>query len=171
MAEEIINRVAKSPLITIDLGEYIADVEWEVFDFKDHLFQGMILREKDFRTFVKAHDWNNYSGKYVALTCSADAIVPLWAYMLVASKLSGIAGDFIYGDEQDLLKYMAIHQVREQLDVERLSGKKVVIKGCSDIAFPESVYIEVTKLLTPVVQHIMYGEPCSTVPVYKAPKA
>lgn len=168
MENEIVNRVAKSPLITINLEEYYNKDDGEVIDLKDQLFQGLILREKDFRAFVKSHDWESYRNKYVGITCSADAIIPVWAYMLITTKLTGIAKKIMIGDESVIQKEMVVSRMQEDLNLQELKGKKIVIKGCSKYDIPESAYVEVTKILTPIVQSIMYGEPCSTVPVYKA---
>ncbi|UII28576.1 DUF2480 family protein [Fulvivirga maritima] len=166
---EIINRVANSPLITLDLTDFIDKSERMVFDLKDWLFQEMILKEKDFRGYVKDHDWAQYEGNHVALTCTADAIIPSWAYMLVTTKLEPYAKTVAYGDLTDLEKLICTHAIAK-IDVQQYQDKKVVVKGCSDLLVPEFAYVEVTQKLRPVVSSIMYGEPCSTVPLYKKPK-
>ncbi|MBL3659069.1 DUF2480 family protein [Fulvivirga sediminis] len=171
MSEEtqIINRVANSPLITLDLTDFIDKGERRVFDLKDWLFQEMILKEKDFRSYVKEHDWAQYEGKHVALTCTADAIIPSWAYMLITTKLEPYAKTIALGGLIDLEK-MICAQAIQNIDSQQYQNKKVVVKGCSDLLVPEFAYVEVTKKLRPVVSSIMYGEPCSTVPLYKKPK-
>ena len=169
MAEEIINRVTASPLVTIDLEDYFHQGERLVYDLAQHLFQGLILREKDLRDFVKEHDWSQYQGKNIALTCSEDAIVPTWAYMLIATKLEGIANLVILGSV-DTLEYALYNQALQRINPMDYSDKPVVIKGCGKLPVPDSAYVELTRLLKPYVKSIMYGEPCSTVPLYKKPK-
>ena len=170
MAEEIINRVANSPLVSFDLEAYYPTGERVVYDLKDNLFQGLILREKDFRTFIKAHDWGQYAGKHVAIICSAEAIIPTWAYMLLASKLQAEAATVIVGDAE-ALETALFQQQFAQIDWASFQGKKVVLKGCSDKPVPQAVYVAATNRLLPYVASLMFGEPCSTVPVYKRPKA
>ncbi len=166
---EIINRVANSPLITFNLEDYFHKGERIVFDIKDFLYEGMILKEKDFRSFVKDHDWSKYHDKNVALICTTDAIIPTWAYMLITTRLSSHAHMVVLGDLDDLEKSL-YREALSGIDTEEFRGKKVVIKGCGNLPVPESAYVEVTRLLTPVVSSIMYGEPCSTVPLFKKPK-
>jgi hypothetical protein len=161
----IINRVAQSGIITLNLEEYLPK-ELVAFDMKDHLFQGLILREKDLRAFIKEHDWESYRGKAVALFCSADAIVPTWAYMLVANRLSGIAADVQFATP-DAMRSNAVLKALHSLDPEEFRDKRVVIKGCGDDAVPMDAYVQVTRILSPVVKSLMYGEPCSTVPIFK----
>lgn len=168
--EEIINRVAKSPLITLDLQEYYPEGERVMFDIKPWLFQEMILKEKDFRMEVKNHDWSQYQDNYVAITCSADAIVPTWAYMLVASKLQEYAAHVIFGNLDELNKIVFTKALEEKINPEDFAEKKLVIKGCGDPKITEYAYVEIVRLLKPVASSIMYGEPCSTVPIYKAPR-
>ncbi len=164
--EEIVNKVAQSGLITFNLEEYFDTTDVVEFDMKDHLFQGLILKERDFRTFIKENDWNQYEGKHVALFCTADAIVPTWAYMLVANKLSGIASEVFFGSK-DALQQNIIQKRLEAINVDEFTDKRVVIKGCSNYDVPIGAYVEITNLLSPVVKSIMFGEPCSTVPIYK----
>lgn len=166
MAEEIINRVASSPLVTINLEDYYPEGERVQFDMKDHLFQGLILREKDFREFVKSNDWTQYENKYVSVICSADAIVPTWAYMLVAQKLTGLAKSFVFGDMEDL-EAMLFSTAMQEFHPEEFQDKPVVIKGCFDKPIPVNAYMEITQKLSPYVKSLMYGEPCSTVPIFK----
>ncbi len=169
MAEEIINRVANSALVTIDLEEYHHPGERVILDIADNLYQGLVLREKDFREFVKTNDWSEFRDKNVAITCSADAIVPTWAYMLLASKLEPYANMVVFGT-LDLLEQSLYKQAFSKINISEFNGAKVVIKGCGDLPIPESAYVEITRILTPIVSSIMYGEPCSTVPIYKAPR-
>lgn len=170
MEGEIINRVEKSGLITIDLADYYHDGNRMVWDIADHLFQGMILRERDYREVLKNTDWTEYEGANVAIVCSADAIVPTWAYMLTATYLQGKANKVVMGS-MDMLEYELFREALEKIDIESLKDAKVVIKGCGDIPVPESAYVELTMKLQPVVSSLMYGEPCSTVPVYKKPRS
>ena len=166
MSDAIVNKVAESGLVSIDLENYYPKGQTAIFDMKDHLFMGMILKEKDFREALKKLDWNIYKDKYVAVTCTADAVIPVWAYMLVASNLSGVAKDFIMGDEKELHRTLFIKNL-SAINTEEFADKRVVIKGCGETPIGEFAYTEITKLLRPVVKSIMYGEPCSTVPVYK----
>jgi fructose-1-phosphate kinase PfkB-like protein len=169
MADQIINRVANSPLITIDLEETLPELMVLEWDVKDVLFKGLILREKDFRGFVKEHDWSKYKNQLVALYCSADAIVPTWAYMILANKLEQNGAQVIFGTKAEVLarKYK---DMIEEMDLEIYRDKMIVVKGCGDRDIPTDVYVQLTARLTPLVKSIMYGEPCSTVPVYKKPK-
>lgn len=164
--EQIINKVAQSGLITFNLEDYYDKNERVVFDIKECLYMGLILREKDFREFVKTNNWEQYRDKNVAITCSADAIVPTWAYMLIASKLSGIANYYFFGDLNNLENSL-FQKALSDIDVEYYRDKKLVIKGCGNLPVPINAYVEISRLLLPVVNSIMYGEPCSTVPVYK----
>lgn len=166
MADEIINKVALSGLITIDLEEYYQPGERALLDIKDQLFQGMILREKDFREFVKNEDWSKYRDKYVAVTCSAEAIVPTWAYMLLAVHLEPHAKRVVFGDPETLETVLYNEKLKE-IDIEKFRDARIVIKGCGQLPVPRSAYVQLTALLRPVAKSIMYGEPCSTVPLYK----
>lgn len=169
MAEQLVNKVAESGIITVDPANYIPVGETVVFDLKDHLFMGLILKEKDFREALKNMDWEQYRNKNVAVTCSADAIIPVWAYMLVASNLQPVANEIVMGDEQELHRQLFLKNIA-QINVHDFDDKRVVIKGCGDTPIGDFVYLELTKLLRPVAKSIMYGEPCSTVPVYKKPR-
>ena len=164
--ELIINRVANSGLITLDLEEYYHPGERVIYDLSDNLFHGLILKEKDFRAFLKDNDWSAYQDKNVALICSADAIVPTWAYMLLTIALGPYAHMVVFGD-LDALESALFREALSKINLEDFQQAKVVIKGCSKHPVPISAYVEVTRLLQPVVQSLMYGEPCSTVPLYK----
>ena len=167
--KEIVNKVASSALVTFDLEELYQPGERILIDIKDQLFQGLVLKEKDFRDFVKTHNWQQYHDKFVAITCSVDAIVPTWAYMLLASALQPYARLFFFGS-LERLEEKIFEEVLSKIRWADFSGKKVVVKGCSKVNVPVSVYTEVTRRLRPVVASLMFGEPCSTVPLYKAPK-
>ncbi|GHA68028.1 DUF2480 family protein [Pontibacter akesuensis] len=169
MSEEIINRVAQSALVTLNLELLLHPGERVVYDIKENLFHGLILKEKDFRAFVKEHDWSQYDGKNVAIVCTADAIVPTWAYMLLASKLTGHANFYVFGD-LEVLEYGLMQEAIAKVDMEEYRDAKVVVKGCGSIPVPSSAYIEIMRKLVPVASSVMYGEPCSTVPLYKKPK-
>jgi hypothetical protein len=164
--ENIINKVAQSGLVTLDPAQFYAPGERVVYDIKDNLFHGLMLREKDFREFVKTHDWAQYEGKNVAVTCSADAIVPAWAYMLLANRLAPYAREVVFGDAEVLETVLFIKEIAG-MDPEQYRDQRLVIKGCGDIPVPVSAYVELTKKLTPVAKSLMFGEPCSTVPIYK----
>lgn len=169
MEKEIINRVDQSGLTEFNLEDHYPKGERVLLDIKDNLFGGLILKEKDFREFVQKEDWNKYTGKFVAITCSADAIVATWAYMLLASALEPFAKRIVFGDLKTL-ETVLFTEVLSKIDVEKFRDQRVVIKGCGDIPVPESAYVEITRLLRPVAKSIMYGEPCSTVPIYKQVK-
>ena len=162
----IINKVANSGLITLDLEEYYHSGERVIYDIADNLFHGLILREKDFREFLKQHNWAQYQGKNVAIICSADAIVPTWAYMLLAIYLEPYANLFVFGS-MEMLESALFEQALSKIDLSQYKEGKVVIKGCSNIPVPTYAYVEITRLLKPYARSIMYGEPCSTVPIYK----
>ena len=166
MSEAIINKVANSGLITIDLENYIPSGDIATFDLKDHLFMGLILKEKDFREGLKKMDWSIYNNKYVAITCSADAIIPAWAYMLVITFLRDRAKDSYAGTPEEFQKHLFLKQIAA-IDVNQFADQRIVVKGCGDSTIDSYAYAEITKHLLPVVKSIMYGEPCSTVPVYK----
>ncbi|RKR81509.1 uncharacterized protein DUF2480 [Mucilaginibacter gracilis] len=164
--EEIVNKVALSGLVSVDPASFYPPGERLVYDIKDNLFMGLMLREKDFREFVKTHDWTQYAHKNVALTCSADAIVPTWAYMLLANRLAPYAREVVFGDLATL-ETVLFEKALAALNIEQYRNQRIVIKGCGDVAVPPSAYVELAKKLTPVVKSLMYGEPCSTVPIYK----
>jgi len=166
MENEIINRVVTSQLIPLDLEAFYVPGERVLFDIKDLLFQGMILKEKDFREFIRSHDWSSYTNKLVAITCSADAVIPTWAYMLLSVYLQPFAKKVVFGDLA-YLESQLFNETLSAMDWEQFRDGKVVIKGCSKVNVPVSVYVEVTSRLRPIAASIMYGEPCSTVPLYK----
>jgi len=166
MQETIVNKVAESGLITLDLEEYYPKEEIVVFDLKAHLFMGLILKEKDFRAALQNIDWSQYQSKNVALTCSADAIIPMWAYMLVASYLRPFANEIIFGNKETVISALILKNL-SKINGEEFTDKRIVVKGCGDVQIPESAYIEITNRLRPYAKSIMYGEPCSTVPIYK----
>jgi hypothetical protein len=167
---EIVNRVANSQLTTFDLEEYYQAGDRVVIDIKDQLFQGIILKEKDFRDYIKSHDWSAYNNKFVAITCSEDAIIPTWAYMLLTSALQPFAKKIVFGSLLDL-ENKIYQDVLATIDWGQFKLAKVVIKGCSKVPVPLSAYVEATQRLRPYAQSIMFGEACSTVPVFKKPKS
>ena len=170
MSDAIVNKVSESGLITLDLEQYYPRDTVALFDLKDYLFMGLILKEKDFREALKNLDWGAYRNKYVGVTCSADAIIPPWAYMLAAAYLQPVAKDVIMGDEKEVHKTIFLQNI-QRIDVNEFTGQRVVVKGCGETPIGEFAYMEITKRLRPVAKTIMYGEPCSTVPIYKKPPA
>lgn len=169
MSDDIIinNKVAESGLMEIDLESYYPKGDVMVFDLKDYLFKGLILKEKEFREALKNLDVSIYKDKLVAVTCTADAIVPYWSYMLVAVYLQPIAKELVFGDEAFLHRTLFLRNING-INMADYTDKRVVIKGCGDLPVGEFAYLEITKLLRPVAKSIMYGEPCSTVPIFKA---
>jgi hypothetical protein len=166
MNDPIINKVAESGLITIDPADYYPKEDVKTFDLKDFLHMGMILKEKEFRQSLKDLDWEHYRDKNVAVTCTADAIIPVWAWMVVATYLQPVAREILVGNENELHKLIFLKNL-SQINVNEFADKRIVVKGCGDTPIGEFVYMELTRLLQPVAKSIMYGEPCSTVPVYK----
>lgn len=166
MADEIINKVAQSGIITLDLEQIIPDMEVVGLDIKDQLFQGLILREKDFRQFVKENDWSVYKDKAVAIYCSVDAIVPTWAYMLLSSALRPYTAE-IYFCTPEVAHAILAERFTSALDISGMEGARVVIKGCGDREVSTHAYVALSNRLLPVVKSLMFGEPCSTVPIYK----
>jgi hypothetical protein len=167
--EEIKNKVKESGLVQMDLADFKPQIAIEGIDLATQLWQGFVLREKDFRAWIQEEDWSKYSEKAVFIHCSADAIVPTWAFMLVASGLVGNAKTIVVGNKSDLEKQLIAENIN-QLNLEEYAEKRVIIKGCSDISCPEFAMVTLLNKLQPVVLSIMYGEPCSTVPVYKRKK-
>lgn len=168
--DQIVNRVAGSNLVTFDLETLYRPGKRVVLDIQDQLYQGLILKEKDFRAFVKDHPWSQYAGQFVAITCSADAVVPTWAYMLVALALEPHAEFFVFGSLEEL-ETRLFTEALARVDWSQYQDARVVVKGCSKVAVPQAVYVEATRLLKPRTASLMFGEPCSTVPLYKRPKA
>ena len=166
MSEVIINKVSDSALFTLNLEDFYPTDDIAIFDLKDYLFMGLILKEKDFREALKNLDTTKYNNKIVAVTCSADAIIPIWAYMLVASYLQPTASELFFGTIEETKNEQLIKNIKA-LPVADFIDKRVVIKGCGELPIGEAAYMEATKLLRPVAKSIMYGEPCSTVPIYK----
>lgn len=169
MDKPLVNRVASSGLITINLEDFFPTEDVVVFDIKDYLFMELILKEKDFREALKAHDWSQYAGKNLVVFCSTDAIIPVWAYMLVAAYAAPFAHRVFQGDEDTFYK-VVFNEALAKIDAEQYEQKRIVIKGCSNKPVPPSAYVELTQKLQPFAQSIMYGEPCSTVPIFKRPR-
>ncbi len=170
MSEVIVNRVAESSLQTIDLERMMPAEEPVLFDLKDYLFMGLIVKEKEFRASLQQTDLSVYVDKTVLVTCSTDAIIPMWAFMLVAALLQPVATEVFLGSKEEWKK-QKLMQAIAALSLETYTNQRVVVKGCGDEPIPESAYMEITKRLRPVAKSIMYGEPCSTVPIYKQPKS
>ncbi|BDS09535.1 DUF2480 family protein [Aureispira anguillae] len=162
----LVNRVAKSGIITINLEDYYPQGEILVFDIKEYLFRGLILREKDFRAVIAEYDWSQYQDKNLAIHCSTDAIVPIWAYQLVTISAAPYAKHIIHGTVTDFVT-AHYYKVLPTLDFSTFEDQRIVIKGCSNQPVPIAAYTELARLLTPVAKKIMYGEPCSMVPLYK----
>lgn len=166
MAEEIINRVANSKLITIDLEDFYPQGRRVVFDIKDWLYEGLILREKDFREQVKNHDWEQYQNTYVALTCSSDAIIPSWAHLLLTTQLSEYTNKVVVGN-LELLETVIYQEIINSLDISEYEDKPIIIKGCANKPIPPSAYTLLIEKIQPIAKTLMFGEACSTVPLYK----
>jgi len=166
---EIVNRIANSSIATIDLEEFSPAGERVVFDLKDYLYMELVLKETDFRKALKESDWSVYKDKFVAVHCSADAIVPTWAFMLVATYLDGVAANYVIGD-RDALEQFLFQKALDKINPEDFVDRPVVVKGCSNIPVPLFAYGEIIRLLKGVAKSIMFGEPCSTVPLYKRAK-
>ena len=166
---EINNRVASSGLLTFDLESLYPQGERKLIDIKEQLFQGLILREKDFRAFLKSTDWSVYQNAFVAIYCSSDAVIPTWAYMLLAAELTPYASKIVFGNAEQLETQLYL-EVLSSLDLGFYKDAKVVVTGCGNLPVPRAAYVEVMRLLRPIAKSIMYGEPCSTVPLFKQPK-
>lgn len=164
--DTVVNKVAESGLITINLETFLPQEECMLFDLRQFLFMDLILKEKDFRQALKDFDWKKFENKFVAVRCTADVIIPLWAYMLSAVYLQPIAKDVFFGTIESMKENILIKEI-ENISPDKFIEKRVVIKGCGDISIPASAYLAITKKLKPFVKSLMYGEPCSTVPVYK----
>ncbi len=164
--QEIVNRVEASGLVTLDLETYYHPGERVLFDIKDQLFKGLMLKEKDFRAFIAANNWAEYSGKNIAFYCSTDAIVPTWAYMLLGIAVEPYANRYVFGD-LNLLNQTLYYDALQQINAPIYEGKRVIVKGCSNVHIPVQAYLEITHKLLPYAKSIMYGEACSNVPLYK----
>ncbi len=169
MSGEIVNRVANSGLINIDLSDYAPKQNIVGFEVKDFLFQEIILKEKEFRSSLKEFNFSIYQGKIVAINCSSDAIVPMWAFMLVASYLKNIASEIHFGTEEEVFQQIFISNI-DAINTVEFENKKVIVKGCGKIPLSASLYIAITKKLQNIVSSLMFGEACSAVPVYKKKK-
>ena len=167
MEDLIVNKVANSGLINIDLEDYYPKGKRIQIDIKAQLFQELILREKDFRVWIQSHDWNQYKDAYVAVFCSADAIVPVWAYMLIAAQLEPLAKRVVFGD-LETLEAELYKEIVDNLDVSEFADKRLIIKGCGNLTVPRAAFLMLTNKLRPIAKSIMYGEACSTVPIYKS---
>ncbi|MBS1646994.1 MAG: DUF2480 family protein [Bacteroidetes bacterium] len=164
--QEIVNKVAQSGIVTLNLEDWYDNTPRMLLDIKPWLFQELVLKEKDFRTQAQNHSWQQYQNSYVALTCSADALVPTWAYMLLTSYLQGLAKKTVFGTLENLEAFLFAEKIHA-LDVSLYQDARVVIKGCSHKPIPVAAYVALTEKLKPVVKSLMFGEPCSTVPLYK----
>jgi len=166
---ELINRVAESDLQTIALDDMIRDIPLDVFDLKDFLFRGLILKEKDFREALKVYDWSVHKDRVLTVYCSTDAIIPMWAYMLVSAYATPLVRHIYFGNKDQAIEQTLLEKIKNT-EWNQYTGKRVVIKGCSDQEIPASAYLHVANQLQPFAQSIMYGEPCSTVPIFKRPR-
>lgn len=169
MADEIVNRIAQSKLITIDLEEFYPSGNRAVLDISQWLFEGLILKEKDFRESIKHHNWQSYKGNYIALSCSTDAIIPSWAYLLVTSYLTPYAKKVVVGD-LDLLETVVFQEIIANIDVSEYLDKPIIVKGCANKPVPPTAAVQLIEKLQPVAKSIMFGEACSTVPLFKRKK-
>ncbi len=165
--DEIENKVTNSGIVTLDLEEYLLSGERIIFDIKPHLFNELILKEKDFREFIKQNDWSSYKNKIVGIVCTADAIVPTWAYMLLTMAMEPFAKRIFFGDAEQVENFLFAEELA-MLNADYYKDVRVVVKGCGDKRIPINAYVQIAHKLKPVVKSIMYGEPCSTVPLYKA---
>lgn len=166
MEKEIVNRVANSDLITVDLADYAPKLQISQIDLKQFLFEGIILKEKEFRKTLKKFDFSIYANKIVALFCSTDAIVPMWAYMLVTSYLNPLESKIYFGTKEEVFQKIFTKNI-EEIDASEFRGRKVIIKGCGHVPLTESLYVTITKKLQNNVSSLMFGEACSAVPVFK----
>lgn len=169
MAGPLVNRVAQSGLITINLEVYYPKPKIKILDLKDYLYLEMILKEKDFRATLKDKNWSEYKDAILLIHCSVNAIIPVWAYMLISSYAQPFVKEIYHGNLDAFLTHY-YHNLVEGMDIDPYKDQRIVIKGCSDQPVPPGAYQALTKKLTPHVKSIMYGEPCSTVPIYKKPK-
>ncbi len=163
------NRVSESGIISLDLEEYYPKDGIMIFDLKEFLFMGLILKEKEYREALKNFDFSIYNNMHVSITCTADAIIPMWAYMLATVYLQPLAKDVTFGTEAELKEKLFLNKI-QAINLNDFEDKRVVIKGCGELPVSEAAYVAITKMLRPVAKSIMYGEPCSTVPIYKQSK-
>jgi hypothetical protein len=166
MNDTLINKVTESALVTLNLEDYYPKENIVVFDLKDYLFMSLILKEKDFREALKNLDLAPFTNKVVTVTCSADAVIPMWAYMLCASYLQPVASNVFFGNEEEVKAQILLNNI-SNISTEEFTDKRIVIKGCGELPVGEAAYLQATKILRPVAKSIMYGEPCSTVPIFK----
>jgi hypothetical protein len=164
--EEIVNKIKESGLVSIDLADYSPKNKIEVIDLSSQLWQGLVLKEKDFRLWIKENNWKQYKGKVVLITCTTDAIIPAWAYMLVGCALNDIVLYYSNTSFEELTKQLILREI-EKTELSKIIDARVIVKGCSKIPFPDFAMLELTKFLLPHVKSLMFGEPCSTVPIYK----
>jgi hypothetical protein len=164
--EEIKNKVKESGLVSIDLADYEPKDQIEIIDLSGQLWQGLVLKEKEFRNWIKSNDWKSYTDKVVLITCSSDAIIPAWAYMLVGTALQHYAKFYSNSTREELIKQLIIAEI-QKTDINKIKDARVIVKGCSKIPYPDFAMLELTKFLIPFVKSLMFGEPCSTVPIYK----
>jgi hypothetical protein len=164
--EEILNKVSASGLLTFNLEDLIDNAPQKSIDIKEQLYMGLMLKEKEVREYIKSNNWEEYKGYNVAIFCSTDAIVPTWAYMLIANKLTNVAKNFVFGSIDALNEYL-FYKSLNNLNFDEYKDQRVVVKGCSDKPVPTSAYVTITEKLTPLVKSLMFGEPCSTVPLFK----
>ncbi|MFN4122646.1 MAG: DUF2480 family protein [Flavobacteriales bacterium] len=167
--DEIVNKVASANLLNVDLEDYYTKGTRSIIDIKDQLFQGLILKEKDFRQFIDTHDWSQYQDHFVGIHCSTDAIIPVWAFMLIASRLEPYAAKMVFGD-REALETVLYQEALSKLDLEPFKDQRIIIKGCGNLPVPRSAYLELIRIMRPVAKSIMYGEACSTVPIFKQAK-
>lgn len=167
--DEIINKVEKSGLITLDLEDFYPKEPRMLFDLKDYLYEGLVLREKEFRKNLSKLDWKMYENAYVAVTCTSDAIVPSWSYLLIANYLTGVAKLISFGTLEDLERDI-FTEIIDKMDVDSYKDKKIIIKGCSRKPVPQNAYLQLIQKLKPIASSLMFGEACSTVPIFKKKK-
>lgn len=166
MSEEIINKVAKANIIQIDLGDYHTKLFIQEFDIKQALWQEMVIKEDLFRDFIKNFDWDSLSEKHIALFCSVDAIIPAWAFMLITTELKKVNASIYFGDNEEVKSQLFFTNLNS-INTTELQDQRVMVKGCSTIPNPNRAFVELTNLLVPKVKMLMFGEPCSAVPVFK----
>jgi len=164
--QPIVNKVAKAGLNVLEMSRFTSNDEVYAIDIADQLWEGIALKEKDFRAYISETDWSAYDNKYVAVFCSVDAIIPNWAFMLIASSLAPHTQHIYFGTATAYASHI-VRQRIDKLDLEEFRDQRVMVKGCGDKAIDFSAFGALAARLTPVVKSLMFGEPCSTVPVYK----